>query len=105
MAKRRRTPAKRSSGGLAKKGLGMKVGAAAIGAVAAQAMPGLGNQISEDIPITYGAIVGLAMIYKGKTDLVRYAGFGALLGGGLVQLLESYIGPQLADLGARPAGA
>ena len=88
-----------SGGGLAKKGLGMKIGAAAVGAVAARALPGLGTQLSPTIPITYGALLGAVMIYKGKTDAVRFAGLGAVLGGGLVQWLEGMIGPQLQNLG------
>ena len=84
----------------------MKLGAAAFGAVAAQALPGLGNQISETIPITYGAILGVAIIMNRRSsEMVKYAGFGMVLGGGVVQMLESYIGPQLEDLGAKPAGA
>ena len=77
----------------------MKIGAAAVGAVAARALPGLGVQLSPTLPVTYGALLGAVMIYKGKTDLVRFAGLGAVLGGGLVQYLEGMIGPQLQNLG------
>ncbi len=91
---------------LAKKGLAGKVGAAAVGAVAAQALPGLGTQISDTIPITYGAILGVVLIMnKRSSEMVRYAGFGMILGGGIVQWAESLIGPQLSNIGGGAAGA
>jgi hypothetical protein len=108
VAKRsRKTPARRNGGGgLAKKGLGMKLGAAAVGAVAAQTLPGVGQQISDNIPITWGAVLGLVLIMNRRSsEMVKYAGFGMVLGGGVVQYAETLIGPQLADLGARPAGS
>ena len=102
--RRRRKPVARTKA-LARKGLGGKIGAAAVGAVAAQALPGLGTQISAQIPITYGAILGVILIMnKRSNEMVRYAGFGMILGGGVVQWMESLIGPQLSNIGAAPGG-
>ncbi len=86
---------------LSRKNLATNLGAAAVGAVAAQAVPGLGTQISPTVPINYGAIAGVFIVLKARNPMLRWAGFGMILGGGLVQWAESLIGPQLSDLGAR----
>jgi hypothetical protein len=107
VAKRSRSIARRSSGGaLDQKGLAGKIGAAAIGAVAAQSLPGLSGQVSDTIPVTYGALLGVVLIMnKRSSQMVRYAAFGMILGGGVVQWAESLIGPQLSNIGGGSAGA
>ncbi len=106
MAKRRRTSiARRDSGGLTRKTLGMKVGATAIGAVAAQALPGLSTTIGET-PITYGAIVGVALVLNRRTGPnLRYVGLGLILGGGVLNYVQDTLGPMMSDLGAGGNGS
>jgi len=100
MARRSRRIARRETGGLTQKTLGMKVGATAIGAVAAQALPGLNNTIG-NTPITYGAIVGVALVINRKTGInLKYAGLGMILGGGVLNIVQDYLGPMLSDIGA-----
>jgi hypothetical protein len=100
VAKRRSRIARRESGGLTQKTLGMKVGATAIGAVAAQALPGLNNTIG-NTPITYGAIVGVALVLNRKTGVnLKYAGLGMILGGGVLNIVQDYLGPMMSDIGA-----
>ena len=100
MAKRRSRIARRETGGLTQQTLGMKVGAPAIGAVAAQALPGLSTTIGQT-PITYGALVGVALVLNRKTGVnIKYAGLGMILGGGVLNMVQDYLGPMMSDIGA-----
>ncbi len=76
----------------------MKLGAAAVGAIAAQALPFVGNRVVQNVPITYGAVLGVFMIMRGK-KMWKWVGFGMVLGGGVLEVIQGAIGPALEDLG------
>tara|TARA_R100000808_G_scaffold23975_1_gene54104 strand:- start:2538 stop:2798 length:261 start_codon:yes stop_codon:yes gene_type:complete len=78
----------------------MKLGAVAVGAVAAQALPGVGGRPIANVPITYGAILGAFLLMRGK-GAMRWVGFGMVLGGGVLEIIEGFVGPALAS--AAPA--
>ena len=78
---------------------------AAIGAAAAQSVPGLNNEVSPQIPVTYGAILGAVLAWRGRGATLKALGLGMVLGGGLVPAVERLLEPAFLRMELAPAAA
>ena len=77
---------------------------AAVGAAAAQAVPGLNKPITPTIPVTYGAALGAFLGMKGRGDTLRFLGLGMVMGGGLVPAVQQVLQPAFSRMALAPAG-
>jgi hypothetical protein len=79
---------------------------AAIGAAAAQSVPGLDRRITPTIPVSYGALLGAFLAMRGKGDTLKFLGMGMVMGGGLVPAVEQLLAPAFGRMSlASPAAS
>ena len=93
-----------STMGPARLSWGARFGVVLVGAAAAQWFPGLESRISDQVPVTYGAALGIAMAMRGKGDFTRFLGMGLAIGGGLLEASQELLASGPAFLSMAEGG-
>jgi len=81
-----------------------KLACAAFGVAAAELVPYINKPVYSGVPLTWAFFVGAAAVYKGKTDLLRYAGLGMMLGGGAMPYARQLVAKAVLMLPKPAAG-
>ena len=94
----------RNNFGPARLGPWARVAVAAVGAAAAQSIPGLDRRLSPNVPISYAAVLGALLLMRGKGDTLRFLSVGLILGGGVVTAAEQLLAPMFSNLALASPG-